>query len=88
MLKLSKFVLQVLPYLLMAVAGVVLLPGVTNSLITAATRIVSSPPPEIDTMIEPFGRDQTALDLIRHDHEVFAPRLSFHVIARAAEFDR
>ena len=87
MLKLSKFVLQVLPYLLMAVAGVVLLPGVTDSLIAAATRVVSSPPPEIDTMIEPFGRDQTALDLIRHDHEVFAPRLSFHEITRAAEFD-
>ena len=88
MLKLtSKFILQVLPYLLMAMAVVVLLPGVTDSLITAATKVVSSPPPEIDTMIEPFGRDQTALDLIRQDHEVFAPRLSLHKIARAAEFD-
>jgi hypothetical protein len=88
MLKLtSKFVLQVLPYLLMAVAVVVLLPGVTDSLITAATRVVSSPSPEIDTMIEPFGHDQTALDLIRRDHEVFAPRLSLDKIARAAEFD-
>jgi hypothetical protein len=90
MLKLtSKFVLQVLPYLLMALAAVVLLPGVTDSLIAAALTRVSSPPHEtgMETMIEPFGRDQTALDLIRQDHEVFAPKLSLHKIARAAEFD-
>ena len=37
MLKLtSRFVLQVLPYLLMALAAIVLLPGVANSLIAAA----------------------------------------------------
>jgi hypothetical protein len=83
----SKFVLQVLPYLLMALAAVVLLPRVT--LIAAATRVVSSPPPEIEmeTMIDPFGHDQTVLDLIRKDHEVFAPRLSLNKITRAAEFD-
>ncbi len=85
----SKFVLQVLPYLLMALAAVVLLPRVTDSLIAAATSVVSSPPPEIEmeTMIDPFGHDQTVLDLIRKDHEVFAPRLSLNKITRAAEFD-
>jgi len=90
MLKLtSKFVLQVLPYLLMALAAIVLLPGVTDPLIAALNGVISSPPRgiEMETMIEPFGRDQTALDLIRQDHEVFAPRLSLHKIARAAEFD-
>ena len=46
MLKLtSRFVLQVLPYLLMALAAVVLLPGVADSLIAAASpgRFVSAP---------------------------------------------
>jgi hypothetical protein len=41
----------------------------------------------METMIDPFGHDQTVLDLIRKDHEVFAPRLSLNKITRAAEFD-
>ena len=43
MLKLtSRFVLQVLPYLLMALAAVVLLPGVADSLLAAAFRDATS----------------------------------------------
>ena len=82
MLKLtSRFVLQVLPYLLMALAAVVLLPGVANSLIAAA----SSPPREIEMMIEPFGHRETTLDLIRQDHEAFAPNR--FLLAKAVEAD-
>ena len=87
MLKLtSRFVLQVLPYLLMALASVVLLPGVADSLISAALpTVVSSPPREIETMIEPFGPGETTLDLIRQDHEAFAPNSFLREIAKAAE---
>jgi len=82
MLKLSsRFVLQVLPYLLMALAVVVLLPGVADSLLAAAFRDAASQREEI----EPFST--TTLDLIRHDHETFASNGLFHEIARAAEVD-
>ncbi|HMF22296.1 MAG TPA: hypothetical protein VKG24_09235 [Pseudolabrys sp.] len=89
MLKLtSRFVLQVLPYLLLALAAVVLLPGVADSLIAAAlTPASSSPPHKIETMIEPFGHGETTLDLIRRDHEAFAPNQFFREIAKAAEDD-
>jgi hypothetical protein len=81
MLKLSsRFVLQVLPYLLMALAVVVLLPGVADSLLAAAFRDAASQREEI----EPF---RTTLDLIRHDHETFASNGLLHEIARAAEVD-
>ena len=74
MLKLtSRFVLQVLPYLLMALAAVVLLPGVADSLIGRSPAAASSPPREIEMMIEPFGHGETTLDLIHEDHEAFAP---------------
>ena len=89
MLKLtSRFVLQVLPYLLMAVAAVVLLPGVANSLIGAALpAAASSPPREIEMMIEPFGHGETTLDLIHEDHEAFAPNRFLREIAKAAQAD-
>jgi|SRR6185437_4189421 len=75
MLKLtSRFVLQVLPYLLIALAAAVLLPGVALSLTGTAPRAAaSSPPHEIEMMIEPFGHGETTLDLIHQDHEAFAP---------------
>jgi hypothetical protein len=79
----SRFVLQVLPYLLMAVAAFVLLPGVADSLIAAA----SSPPPAIETVIDPFGDGETTRDLIRQGHEAFAPNRFFREIARAIEAD-
>ena len=89
MLKLtSRFVLQVLPYLLMAVAAVVLLPGVADSLIGAALpAAASSPPREIEMMIEPFGHGETTLDLIHEDHEAFAPNRFLREIANAAQAD-
>jgi hypothetical protein len=88
MLKLtSRFVLQVLPYLLMAVAAVVLLPGVADSLIGAAPAAGSSPPREIEKMIGPFGHGETTLDLIHEDHEAFAPSRFLREIANAAQAD-
>ena len=88
MLKLtSRFVLQGLPYLLMALAGIVLLPGVADSLIAAALPGASSPPREIGTVIEPFDHGETTLDLIRQGHEAFAPNRFLREIAKAAEAD-
>jgi hypothetical protein len=82
----SRFVLQVLPYLLMALAVVVLLPGVADSLIAAALpTAASSPSREITTTIEPFSHGETTLDLIRQDHETFAPSRFFREIAQTAE---
>ena len=64
MLKLtSRFVLQVLPYLFMALAAVVLLPGIAELLIAGA----SSPPREKEMMTEPFGLGETTLDPIHED---------------------
>ena len=87
MLKLtSRFVLQGLPYLLMALAAVVLLPGVMDSLITAGAT-VSSPPREIETMFEPFSHGEATLDLIRQDHDAFAPNGFLREIAKAADLE-
>jgi hypothetical protein len=84
----SRFVLQVLPYLLMALAAVVLLPGVADSLIGAALPSApSSPPHKIEMTIEPSGYGETTLDLIHQDHEAFAPNRFSREIARAAEAD-
>lgn len=88
MLKLtSRFVLQVLPYLFVALAAVVLLPGVADSLIAAALPNASPPPHEIETMFEPFNNGETTLDLIRHDHEAFASNGLFSEIAKAADLE-
>ena len=88
MLKLtSRFVLQVLPYLLMAVAAVSCCRGLANSLIGAALPPVQSPPREIEMMIEPFGHDDTTLDLIHPDHEAFGPNRFLREIAKATEAD-
>jgi hypothetical protein len=38
-------------------------------------------------MFEPFGHGETTLDLIRKDHEAFAPNRLFGEIANAAEGD-
>jgi len=81
----SRFVLQGLPYLLMALAAVVLLPGVADSLIAAAIPATSSAPRET-TMIEPFD-SETTLDLIRQGHEAFASNGFLREIAKAAEAD-
>jgi hypothetical protein len=83
----SRFVLQVLPYLFVALAAVVLLAGIADSLIAAALPDATSPPPENEMMFEPFGHGETTLDLIRKDHEAFAPNRLFGEIAKAAEAD-
>ena len=86
MLKLtSRFVLQVLPYLLVAVAAVVLLPGAADSLIATAFRDTSFPPHEIE--IEPFSQGETTLDLIRQDHEAVAANGLLREIAKASDLE-
>jgi hypothetical protein len=70
----SRFVLQVLPYLLMALAAVVLLPVVADSLTGAAVPPAASLPlPEMEMTIEPVGYGKTTFDLIHQDHAAFAP---------------
>ena len=73
MLKLtSRFVLQVLPYLLMALAVIVLLPGVADSLLAAALpTAASTPSSEIKTTSERFDYGETPIDLIRQEHGAF-----------------
>lgn len=82
----SRFVLQVLPYLLMALAAVVLLPAFAD-LLAAAIPAPAPSPCEIRTMIEPCGRERKTIDLIRRDHETFAPNPLLREIARPAEAD-
>jgi hypothetical protein len=57
-----------------------------DSLITAGAT-VSSPPRDIETMIEPFGDTETTLDLIRQDHEAFAANGFLREIAKAADLE-
>ena len=89
MLKLtSRFVLQVLPYLLMALAAVVLLPGVAELLIGAALPSAASFPSRgIETMIQPFDHGQTARDLIRQGHEAFAPNEFLREVAKVVDLE-
>jgi hypothetical protein len=77
----SRFVLQVLPYLLMALAAIALLPGIADSLIAAALPDATSSP----RGIEPFGHGETTRDLIRQDHEAFAANGLLREIAKATE---
>ncbi len=82
MLKLaSRFVLQVLPYLLMALAVIVVLPGVADSLLAAAFRDTTSQRQET----KPFSA--TTVDLVRQDHATFASNGLLLEIAEAAEVD-
>ena len=87
MLKLtSRFVLQVLPYLLMAMAALVLLPGIADLLIATAVRDASFPSHQIETM-SPFGHGEKTLDLIRQDHELFSPDGFLREIAKASDLE-
>ena len=84
----SRFVLQVLPYLLMALAAFVLLPGVADSLIgVALPAAASSPSREIEMMIEPFGGGQTTRDLIRQGHEAFSPNRFLREVAKIVDLE-
>ena len=65
MLKLtSRFVLEVLPYLLSALVAAVLLPGVLYSPVHATKAAVA---PNV------AGRGENVLEMIRLDHAAFAP---------------
>jgi hypothetical protein len=90
MLKLtSRFVLEVLPYLLSALVAAVLVPGLVYSLITVTLPgILYSQPHGMEPMVTPngFGRGENAFELIRQDHEAFAPnQMSLHGLAKTAE---
>ena len=71
----------------MALAAFVLLPGVADSLIGVALPAAASSPSREMMMIEPVGHGETTLDLIRQDHEAFAPNRFLRGIAKAAEAD-
>jgi hypothetical protein len=78
MLKLtSRFILEVLPYLLSALIAAVLVPGFLYSLITAVVvpGFLYSQIHGTEAMVMPNvpGRGENALELIRWDHAAFAP---------------
>jgi hypothetical protein len=77
MLKLtSRFVLEVLPYLLSALVAAVLLPGVLYSAITVALPgVFYSEAHGTEAMVTQNLPDhgENALELIRQDHDAFAP---------------
>jgi hypothetical protein len=90
MLKLtSRFVLEVLPYLVSALIAAVLVPGFLYSLITIALPgIFYSHVHGTEAMVMPnvSGRGENALELIRWDHDAFAPnQMLLHGLAKAAE---
>jgi hypothetical protein len=88
MLKLtSRFVLQVLPYLLVALAAVVLLPEVSDSLVASAFRGTAFPAHDIGSMFDPFSQGETTLDLIRQDHEAVAPNALLGEIVKAPDLE-
>jgi hypothetical protein len=90
MLKLtSRFVMELLPYLLSALVAAVLVPGFVYSLITVTQPgVFYSEPHAMEAVVTPnvFGRGENALELIRQDHDAFAPdQMSLHGLAKAAE---
>jgi hypothetical protein len=90
MLKLtSRFVLEVLPYLLSALIAAVLVPGFLSSLITVALPgVFYSEAHGMEAMVMPnvSGRGENVLELIRRDQDAFAPdQKSLVRLAKAAE---
>ena len=90
MLKLtSRFVLEVLPYLLSALIAAVLVPGFLYSLITVALPgVFYSEAHGTEAMVMPnvSGRGENALELIRQDHDAFAPdQMLMSGLAKASE---
>ena len=72
----SRFVLEVLPYLLSALIAAVLVPGFLYSLITIALPgVFYSHVHETEAMVMPNVsiRGENILELIRQDHDAFAP---------------
>jgi hypothetical protein len=92
MLKLtSRFVLEVLPYLLSALIAAVLMPGFFYSLTTVAVPGVfysEAHGTEAMVMQNVSRRGENTLELIRQDHDAFAPnQMLLHGLAKAAEDD-
>jgi len=90
MLKLtSRFVLEMLPYLLSALIAAVLMPAFLYSLITVALPgVFYSEAHATEAMVMPnvSGRGENALELIRWDHDAFAPGgVLLNGFAKAAE---
>ena len=81
--------MEVLPYLLSALIAAVLVPGFLYSLITVALPgILYSHVHGTEAMVMPnvSGRGENALELIRQDHDAFAPDQRFlGRLAKAAE---
>lgn len=92
MLKLtSRFVLEMLPYLISGVVVAVVVPGFFYSLMTVALPgVFYSEAHGMEALVMPDvpGRGENALELIRRDHEAFAPiQTSLHGLAKAAKDD-
>ena len=90
MLKLtSRFVLEVLPYLLSALIAAALVPGFLYLLITVALPgVFYSEAQGTEAMATPnvSGRSENALELIRWDHDAFAPNQTLlHGLAKVVE---
>ena len=90
MLKLtSRFVLEVLPYLLSALIAAVLVPGLLYSLTTVdQPGVFYSQVDETQAIVMPnvSGRGENALELIYQDHDAFAPdQMLLDGLAKAAE---
>ena len=85
----SRFILEVLPYLISALVAAVVVPGVIYSLMTVALPgVFYSEAHGMEAMVMPdvSGREENALELIRQDHEAFAPnQMSLHGLAKTAE---
>jgi hypothetical protein len=91
MLKLtSRFVLEVLPYFISALVATVVVPGFVYSLMTAALPgVFYSEAHGMEAMVMPnvSGREN-ALELIRQDHDAFAPdQRLLSGLAKAAKDD-
>ena len=85
----SRFILEVLPYLISALVAAVVVPGFIYSLITVALPgVFYSEAHGTEAMVMPdvSGREENALELIRQDHEAFAPnQMLLHGLAKTAE---
>ena len=85
----SRFILEVLPYLISALVAAVVVPGFIYSLMTVARPgVFYSEAHGMEAMVMPdvSGREENALELIRQDHEAFAPnQMSLHGLAKTAE---
>ena len=85
----SRFVLEVLPYLRSALIAAVVVPGFLYSLITIALPgVFYSQAHGTEAIVMPniSGRGENAHDLIRQEHDAFAPDQRFlGWLAKAAE---